>query len=277
MDTTQRHEQKPATAARIYDFYIGGTHNFPADRAAAEAAITQVPLLRPAARANRAFLGRAVRFTAESGIRQFLDLGSGIPTEGNVHEIAQSVDPASRVVYVDMDPVAVSEGLEILDGNPNATSIRGNVLDTAAVLAHPSVTELIDFSAPVAIILCAMLHFVPDDEVARGAITTLREACVPGSHLIVSHGTVPDASAAPEFRSEFADSEKVVKGVYAQQTTTPVRMRPRADIESFFEGYDLAEPGLTWVGAWRPDGADQPEFDGDSSLASILGGVGTKR
>ena len=167
MDTTERPEPKPATAARIYDFYIGGTHNFPEDRAAAQAAIDQVPLIRPAARANRAFLGRAVRFAAEAGIRQFVDVGSGIPTEGNVHEIAQDVDPACRVVYVDIDPVAVAEGLEILADNACATSILGNVLDPPAILSHAEVANLIDFRQPVAFIMCALLHFVPDDDAAQ--------------------------------------------------------------------------------------------------------------
>jgi len=181
-----------------------------------------VPLIRPAARANRAFLRRAVRFAAEAGIRQFLDVGSGIPTEGNVHEIAQDVDPACRVVYVDMDPVAVSEGLEILDGNKNATSIRGNVLDIPAILSHPRVAELIDFSEPVAIILCAVLHFVTDDDAAYAAVDRLRSVSAPGSYLILSHGTPPEETVEAVERAEFAEGENVVKGVYARQTTTPL-------------------------------------------------------
>jgi S-adenosyl methyltransferase len=277
MDTTERPEQKAATAARIYDYYIGGTHNFPADRAAAEDAIKNVPLIRPAARANRAFLGRAVRFVAESGVRQFLDIGSGIPTEGNVHEIAQEVDPASRVVYVDIDPVAVSEGIEILDGNDYATSIRGNVLDTPAILAHPSVAELIDFSQPIGIILCALLHFVPDDQAAHAAVATLRSASAPGSYLVMSHGALPDLDVAAVERARFAEDDKVMKGIYASKTTTPVRMRQRAEVETFFEGYDLVEPGLAWVGEWRPTPADVDEFDGSPRLAAILGGVGKLR
>jgi hypothetical protein len=277
MDTTEPTKQKPATAARIYDFYIGGTHNFPEDRAAAQAAIDQVPLIRPAARANRAFLGRAVRFAAEAGIRQFIDVGSGIPTGGNVHEIAQDVDPGCHVVYVDIDPVAVAEGLEILAGNDVATSIRGNVLDASAILAHPSIAELIDFEQPVAIIMCALLHFVPDDELAHGAVATFRSASTPGSYLILSHGTHPDATVGAQERAEFAADDKVIQGVYAHKTTTPVRMRSRADVEAFFDGYDMVDPGLTWVGAWRPVGSDQVEFGGDSRLASILGGVGKLR
>jgi hypothetical protein len=277
MDTTQRPDQKPATAARIYDYYIGGTHNFPADRAAADDVIKQVPLIRPAARANRAFLGRAVRFAAESGVHQFLDIGSGIPTEGNVHEVAQEVDPAARVVYVDIDPVAVSEGLDILEGNPYATSIRGNVLDIEAILSHSNVAELLDFSKPVAIILCALLHFVTDDDAAHAAVTTLRSASAPGSYLILSHGTLPDSDVAVEERQRFAADDKLLQGVYATKTTTPVRMRERNGVKAFFDGYELVEPGLTWVGDWRPDGNHPDEFGGNARLASILGGVGTLR
>jgi O-methyltransferase involved in polyketide biosynthesis len=277
MDTPERPEPKPATAARIYDFYIGGTHNFPEDRAAAQAAIDQVPMIRPAARANRAFLGRAVRFAAEAGIRQFVDVGSGIPTEGNVHEIAQAVDPECRVVYVDIDPVAVAEGLEILADNPHATSIRGDVLDAPAILAHRRVAALIDFRKPVAFIMCALLHFVPDDEAAQAAITTFRGASAPGSYLILSHGTVPDETVATRERDEFAEDEKVVRSVYSRRTTTPIRMRSRTAVEAFFEGYDLVDPGLAFVGEWRAVGPDQPEFAGNSRLASILAGVGKLR
>jgi O-methyltransferase involved in polyketide biosynthesis len=276
MDTTEHPERKPATAARIYDFYIGGTHNFPADRAAAQAAIDQVPLIRPAARANRAFLARAVRFAAEAGIRQFLDIGSGIPTEGNVHEIAQQVDPESHVVYVDIDPMAVTEGLEVLRNNRYATSIHGDVRDCAAILSHAGVARLIDFSQPVAVIMCALLHFIPDDA-AHAAVAGLRAACAPGSYLILSHGTPPDVTAAAQERAEFAANDRVISGVYARSTTTPVRMRPRAEIAAFFAGYDLVDPGLTWVGEWHAVEPDQPEFAGQSSLASILGGVGSLR
>jgi hypothetical protein len=277
MDMTARPEAKPATAARIYDFYIGGTHNFPADRAAADVIIKQVPMIRPAARANRAFLNRAVKFAADAGIRQFLDVGSGIPTEGNVHESAQDVDPTCRVVYVDIDPVAVSEGLEILENNEFATAIRGDVLAASAIVEHRAVAQLIDFSQPVAIIACALLHFVPDDAAAHAAIKTFRDASVPGSYLILSHGTPPDGTVDAAERAEFAEGEKAVQGVYAGRTTTPVRMRSRADIESFFEGYDLVDPGLSWVGEWRPIAADQVEFDGNSRLSAILGGVGKLR
>jgi hypothetical protein len=277
MNTNQQPDQKPATAARIYDYLIGGTHNFPADRSAAEAILQQAPVARPAARANRGFLGRAVRFAAESGIRQFLDVGSGIPTERNVHECAQDIDPTSRVVYVDIDPVAVAEGLELLEANKYATSIRGDVRDASAILQHRAVAELIDFTQPVALILCALLHFVQDDEAATAAIATFRAACVPGSYLILSHTTPPDIWDDEAERVVVAESEQALRAVYARQTATPVRMRSRAEIEDFFGGYDLVDPGLDWVGKWRRVGADEAEFGGDSRLAGILAGVGILR
>ncbi len=273
MDTTQRPDQKPATAARIYDYYIGGTHNFPADRAAAQEAIKRVPQIPAAARANRAFLRRAVRHAAESGIRQFLDIGSGIPTEGNVHEIAQDVAADARVVYVDIDPVAVSEGLEILEGNAYATAIRGNLRDPGAILGHPEVARLIDFSRPVALLLCAVLHFVAEDEDAYAAVAKLRSAAGPGSFLIISHATpntaVPEAEKAQE-----ADKETVVGKVYTSQTMTPFRMRQLAEVADFFGDFALIEPGLTWVSQWRPDPAEPNVFADDPAAVGIVAGVG---
>ena len=270
MDTTQRPDQKPATAARIYDYLIGGTHNFPADRAAAQEAIKRVPQMSTAARANRAFLGRAVRTVASAGIRQFLDLGSGIPTEGNVHEIAQAVAADARVVYVDIDPVAVSEGLEILEGNEYATAIRGNVHDPASILNHPEVTRLIDFSQPVAILTCAVLHFIADDETASAALAQFRSIAVPGSYLIISH-----ASPNPtQPQDQEADRETAVIKVYTQQTTTPFRRRSRDQVTAFFGDFQLIEPGLTWVSQWRPDAGHVDEFADDPASSGIVAAVG---
>jgi SAM-dependent methyltransferase len=271
MDTTARPDQKPATAARIYDYFIGGTHNFPADRAAAQEAIKRVPQIPAAAQANRAFLRRAVRFAAAAGIRQFLDIGSGIPTEGNVHEIAQDVAPDARVVYVDVDPVAVSEGLEILEGNGHATAIQGNLRDSATILAHPEVLRLLDFNQPVAIILCAVLHFIPSDEEALAAVANLRDAVGPGSFLILSHAT-PDG-LGQEQEAGIDDREEVVQAVYTRQTATPFRMRQRAEVATFFTGFDLVDPGLVWVPAWQPHAGDPTEFIDEPRRSSILAGV----
>lgn len=277
MDTNLHPDQKPATAARIYDYLIGGTHNFPADRLAAEAVLQQAPTARPSARANRGFLGRAVSFAADAGIRQFLDVGSGIPTERNVHECAQAIDPTSRVVYVDIDPVAVAEGLELLAHNRYATSIRGDVRDPSAILRHRAIAELIDFSQPVAIIMCALLHFVQDDDAASEAVATFRAACVPGSYLILSHTTPPDIWVDEKERAAVAESEQELRAVYARRTATPVRMRSRAAIEEYFDGYDLVDPGLEWVGRWRHEGEDEAEFGGDPRMSGLIGGVGILR
>jgi S-adenosyl methyltransferase len=273
MDTTQRPEQKPATAARIYDYYIGGTHNFPADRAAAQEAIKYVPQIPASARANRAFLRRAVRFAAESGIRQFLDIGSGIPTEGNVHEIAQDVAEDAHVVYVDIDPVAVAEGLEILETNDYATSIRGNLRDPEAILGHPEVARLIDFSRPVAILLCAVLHFVAEDDAAYGAVAKLRSAAGPGSYLILSHAT-PNTTVPEAAKAEEADKEVVVGQVYTQQTMTPFRMRQRDEVARFFGDFELVDPGLTWVSEWRRDPDEPNVFADDPAAVGIVAAVG---
>jgi SAM-dependent methyltransferase len=259
-------EQKPATAARIYDYHLGGTHNFPADRAAAQAVVGMYPLTPLLVRTNRAFLRRAVRHLAEAGIDQFLDIGSGIPTEGNVHEIAQAVNPKAHVVYVDIDPVAVLEGLDILEGNEFATAIRGDARDAEAVLANPQVRRLIDFDRPAALLLCAVLHFVPDNEVATGAVSTLLEALPSGSYLVISH-------AAPEQVEENFD---VVNDIYRKQTTTPFKLRTRDEVGSFFSGLGMVEPGLVWLPQWRPAAGDPADFIADPPRCVALGGVGRK-
>jgi hypothetical protein len=261
-------DQKPATAARIYDYHLGGTHNFPADRAAAQAVAERFPLTPAIARTGRAFLRRAVRVLADSGVRQFLDIGSGIPTVGNVHEIAQGVAPESRVVYVDVDPVAVSESLEILEGNDRATAIRGDVRNPRAILGHPQVRRLLDFDRPVGVLLCAVLHFVPDDAEARGSVSQLLAAVPSGSYLVVSHaGTdVPGADEGVE----------AIQDVYKRQTATPFTMRSRAAVTGFFEGLELIEPGVVWSPQWRPGPDDPADFLDRPELSVGLCGVGRK-
>ncbi|HEX5595359.1 MAG TPA: SAM-dependent methyltransferase, partial [Micromonosporaceae bacterium] len=225
-------EAKPATAARIYDYYLGGTHNFPADREAAQAMLQVLPLGPQLAKTNRAFLRRAVRYLAESGVRQFLDVGSGIPTEGNVHEIVQQVEPEARVVYVDIDPVAVSESLELLKGNQLATAVNGDLRDPQSILSHPQVAAMLDFDRPIGLLLGAVLHFVSDDEVAYDAVGRLRAALVPGSYLLVSHAT---ADEAPHDQDEL----DVAHDIYRRKTATPLGLRTRSQIERFFTGLDL--------------------------------------
>jgi len=247
----QNTAQKPATAARMYDYYLGGIHNFPADQEAARRVIAQFPLMPVVARANRAFLRRAVRNLVGAGIRQFLDIGSGIPTAGNVHEVAQAVAPDAHVVYVDIDPVAVAESLEILDGNDLATAIRMDLRNPRGILDHPATRRLLDFSQPVGLLLAAVLHFVPEDAQAYGVVAQLVAAAPPGSYLAVSH-------VAAESFVPGNDKTRAAVDVYQRQTTTSVRPRDRSEIERFFGGLDLLEPGLVWVHEWRPDPADTP-------------------
>jgi hypothetical protein len=259
-------EAKPATAARIYDYHLGGTHNFPADREAAmtvAALFPQVPLL---AKANRAFLQRAVRFTLGQGIRQFLDIGSGIPTQGNVHEVVESITDDGRVVYVDLDPMAVAESLDLLEGSPRATAIQGDLRTPATILDNPQLHALIDFQQPVAMLLVAVLHFVPD-ELAYQAVETLVDVLPSGSYLVISH--------AIEEEGQRLDSASVatMKAVYRQRTATPLSLRTRAGVNRFLEGLELVEPGLVWVPQWRPEPSDPPDFVANPSASAGLVGV----
>jgi hypothetical protein len=182
----------------VYDYWLGGTHNFLADQDAGRAVVAADPNMREMARANRAFLGRAVRFLAAQGIRQYLDIGSGIPTQGNVHEIAQQAAPGSRVVYVDIDPVAVAHSRAILAGIQDAGIIEADLREPQKILAHSVTRSLVDFDQPAGLLLSAVLHFVGHDEDPWRLTRTLRDALPAGSYLVISHGTdeAVDAEAA---------------------------------------------------------------------------------
>jgi len=228
------------SAARMYDYYLGGAHNFAADRELAEKALQAVPEGRDLARANRAFLQRAVRLLAGAGIRQFLDIGSGIPTVGNVHEVAHQIAPDTRVVYVDTDPVAVSHGRALLADDPYADAIRGDLRQPAQILANPRLRELIDLDRPVAVLLLAVLHFISDADRPDAIIAELHEAMAPGSYLVVSHGT------------DDGRSTEELEHVY-RRTGTPLAMRHRAEVQALFAGFELLEPGVVWAPQWHPD------------------------
>jgi SAM-dependent methyltransferase len=263
---------KPATAARIYDYILGGTHNFPADRAAADMLVRAAPTVPGIARSTRAFLRRAVRFLGESGVRQFLDVGSGIPTAGNVHEVAASV-PDARVVYVDIDPVAVMESLELLAGNDRATAIRGDLREPEAILSHPDLQRLLDFDQPVALLLVSMLHFV--DDTAYGAVEQLVARLCPGSYLALSHGTIPEA--ADQLADDLVGDVDEARAVYRSTTATPLNTRSRAQITRFFGGMELVEPGLVWTPQWRPAPDDPQDFVDNPVVSGFLAGVAVKR
>jgi S-adenosyl methyltransferase len=240
-----------ANVARIYDALLGGSHNFAVDRDAARALTAIEPAAREAARANRAFLGRAVRFLVDAGIRQFLDIGSGVPTSGNVHEVAQETAPKSRVVYVDTDPVAIAHSRSILAGNDRATIVRADLREPELILDHPDVRRLIDFDRPVALLLVAVLHFITDEEDPGELVKRLREAMVPGSYLTISHGTLDGRS--PQV-------VEAVEKLYSR-TSAPGRPRDHASIAAFFDGFELLDPGLVYLPLWRPGDDDVPFAD----------------
>ncbi|MGK5741961.1 SAM-dependent methyltransferase [Micromonospora sp. URMC 103] len=249
------------SVARMYDYYLGGSHNFAADRAAAQAMVAAVPEAPLMAQANRAFLRRAVHYLTEAGVRQFLDIGSGIPTVGNVHEIAQRHAPDSRVVYVDIDPVAVAHSREILAGDDGAVVVQEDLRHPERILGHPEVRRMLDFDEPVAVMVVAVLHFLSDDDEPGRILGTLRDALVPGSHLVLSQ-----ASDDGRSEEERAEAERVYR-----RTDNPLFVRSRAELTAFFDGFTLVEPGVVWVPQWRPESPDSAE---DAERAVFMGGVG---
>ncbi|MCX4470936.1 SAM-dependent methyltransferase [Micromonospora sp. NBC_01655] len=250
------------SVARMYDYYLGGSHNFAADRSAARAMVDAVPEAPLMAQANRAFLRRAVHFLAEAGIRQFLDIGSGIPTVGNVHEIAQRIDPDARVVYVDVDPVAVAHSREILSGNDRAVVLQEDLRRPERILAHPEVTGLLDLSQPVAVMIVAVLHFVPDTDRPAQILRELRQALAPGSYLVLSQAS----DDARHDTGERAEAEAVYR-----RTDNPLVIRSRAELTALFDGFELVDPGVVWVPQWRPE---TPESAEGAEQAVFMGGVG---
>jgi hypothetical protein len=248
--------------ARMYDFYLGGYHNFAIDRQAAEAVISAYPDFPVAMRANRAFLRRAVKFLASAGVSQFLDIGSGIPTVGNVHEVAQQVQPDARVVYVDSDPVAVAHSAAILGRTANVAALQADAGHVETILEHPVVKAMLDFRQPVAVLLLTVLHFVIDDDVAVRTVRALRDAVAPGSYLVVSHGT-REHDAPPAVQAQ-------VVRLYGQ-TSNPARPRSAAQIARFFEGLTLVEPGLVFTPLWRPQDASEPLFPHPERSATYAG------
>jgi len=253
--------------ARIYDYALGGSANFAADRAAFDALAAVYPDSALAARSNRAFLRRAVTFLARQGIDQFLDVGSCLPTTGTVHEVARSINPAARVVYVDNDPVAARFSRNILaeDDIDGVAAIEADLRDPAAILAHPRTRRLLDLGRPIGLLIVAVLHFIPDDDQATAAVRTLTAALAGDSYRAIAHGTY-DGTTSDTFR-EFAR-------LY-EETTHPLGFRPRATVESFFAGFALVEPGLVFAPTWWPAGANDPLRD-EPGRAPNWAGIGRK-
>lgn len=261
LDVTGRLDLARPNAARMYDYYLGGSANVAVDRAAADELIRSLPDTVFTARANRSFLGRVVRFLAQQGIDQFLDLGSGIPTAGNVHEIAQAVNPEARVAYVDIEPVAVSYAQKLLRDEKQVTITKADIRQPSTVLAAPGVTDLLDFTRPVAVLAVFILHSMSDADRPLEFMAEYRAACVPGSYLAISH-----------LSPQTWDPQEITHSlqVYAR-TPTPVTYRDRAEILRFMTGYDLVEPGLVLLPDWRPD---DPPSERDAPRANSYGALG---
>jgi hypothetical protein len=267
-DPLDRSPARPATAARIYDYLLGGVHNFPADREVAHQVLTGIPTARIAARSNRAFLGRAVRYLVGEGIDQFLDIGSGIPTNGNVHEIAHQLNPDARVCYVDIDPLAVAESLDVLNGHPNASAVCADLREPQVILNHSEVNRMIDLSRPVGLLVVAVLHFIPDDSVAHNAVRRLTQTMMPGSFFVSSHGAGEAGGRSAQAEMEQAYEQKA--------STGSARGRGLAEFDRFFDGWELVEPGLVWLSQWRPDGDVDPEVLDNPAISGGWAGVARK-
>ncbi|MEU9734546.1 SAM-dependent methyltransferase [Streptomyces sp. NPDC048002] len=251
------------SVSRIYDYYLGGSHNFEVDREAARRAMDFLPGLPKIMQANRAFMRRAVRYAAAEGVTQFLDIGSGIPTFGNVHEVARAASSEARVVYVDHDPVAVAHSQAVLDGDEQTDVLAADLRKPREILASPQVERLIDLNRPVALLLVAILHFVEDADDPYAAVAELRDALAPGSLLILTHASYEGIPLA-------AERAEGTVGVY-EDIRNPLIMRSRDEIARFFEGYDMVEPGLVPMPHWRSDTAPEDE---DPWAFSGFAGVG---
>ena len=251
-------------AARVYDYWLNGSHNFAVDREMANKVEQAVPGIRDGVRINRSFLRRAVLFMVASGIRQFLDIGSGIPTVGNVHEVAQRADPECRIVYVDRESVAVAHSEMLLEGNDRAAAIRANLRDVEDVLDHPETKRLLDFNEPIGLLMVALLHFVPDSWDPVGIMARYRDRLTSGSYLALSHGTTDgDAAGLTEMVELY------------KNTPEPLYPRSHEEVLRLFAGFELVEPGLVGCALWRPSG---PGDISDSAEINtiIYGGVGCK-
>jgi O-methyltransferase involved in polyketide biosynthesis len=239
----------------MYDALLGGSHNFEVDRRAAAEAVALVPDLATVALNNRAFLRRAVRYLLDAGVRQFVDIGAGIPTAANTHELA----PEAKVAYVDIDPVAVAHAQAILADQPQAIAVRGDLREPGALLAQPQLREFIDFEQPVGVLLIAVLHLLTDADRPHAAVASVRDAIAAGSYLAVSHLS---SAHRPEAAATLAEHS-------AQRSRVPITFRPRAEIEAFFDGLTLVEPGVVELPAWHPDPDDPPATDRSLGLAGV--------
>jgi len=245
---------------------LGGCHHFEPDRIVAEQILSIFPQARMAAQVNRGFLRRAVRFMIESGIRQFLDIGSGIPATGNVHEVAQERCPQARILYVDMDPVAVAHGVEILASNDRAAMIQGDLRQLPEIFAHREARRLLDLSQPLGLICGAVFHFFPEESEVRSILNCLRQSMATDSQLALSHSTLDGIPL---------EITQTAERLYAS-FKSPLRHRSRVEVEALFDGLELVEPGVVYSASWHPDGSEELLF-GDPQLSHAVAGVARKR
>ena len=255
----------------MYDYYLGGKDNYPADRAAAERIIAMMPagVVRTSAVQNRKFLMRGVRhLTADLGIRQFLDIGTGLPTMNSVHQVAQSVAPDSRVVYVDHDPVVLAHSRDLLHGNDRTAIIDRDLRDPSGILADPQLRALLDLRQPVAVLLVAVLHFVSAAEDPYGIVEALMDPMPAGSYLVISHFTADSYAQADVAAQEYRNA------------TSALHSRTRTQVAGFLAGYDLIGPGeVVWTSQWRRDAGgaeDDPEIAANPGRSLFWCGVGRK-
>ncbi|MGW6302930.1 SAM-dependent methyltransferase [Streptomyces niveus] len=253
IDTSRPHP------ARIYDYLLDGKDNYEVDQLAGDQLAAAAPEVRIGVRANRAFLQRAVRYVVGSGVRQILDVGTGLPTSPNVHETAQEVAPDVRIAYVDNDPIVNAHANALLSRSGETSIVLADLRDPRSIVDHPDVRRVIDFDEPVALLLVAILHFITDAEKPEQVVETLRDALPAGSFLVLSHAT-----------GDFADRSEA-QAVYAKATAT-LNLRSRARVERFFDGFELIEPGLAQVPFWRPD---SPPPAGSETIG-FFGGVARK-
>jgi len=263
-------EQKP-NVARVYDYIIGGKHNFAIDRAIADSILNKDPTMRLSAIASRAFLRRSIHFLAEKkGIRQFIDIGSGLPTVGNTHEIVQDIDPKAKVLYVDIEKDAVDVSNILLKRNPNALALCADLSNPDEILNSQEI-KMFDFNSPVAIVMVLVLQFLPRDEEALASLKAFRDRISPGSHIVIAHPTKPpemDTTILDEAQKQYTKAVKEVK------------LRSRMEVEKFFDGAKMIHPGLVYTPQWNPKIHD-PYFSDEASLLDsepyrslVLAGVG---
>jgi SAM-dependent methyltransferase len=248
------------SSARMYDYFLGGKDNLPVDREAARKVIAAYPETLALARANRRFLTRAVWFLAEHGIRQYIDLGTGLPTSPNVHEVARQVRPDARIVYVDYDAEVTAQSRVMCAASEGVTAIEGDIRCAETILQNPELSELIDFSEPVAVLCVSVLHFIRDEENPQASVAALRRHMSPGSYLVISHAATDGADESTLAR---------IGDIY-EKTTTPAVPRTEAVIREFLGGLELIDPGLVHVSQWRPDSRVK------LTKIRILAGVGRK-